>query len=112
MQLRLMSLPALFLALWLAAGSAWALSLEEAKANGWVGETPTGYLASTNSSASPAVTALVNDINSQRRTAYQQAAQKAGTTLDIIEARIGQRLYQQADKGAYLLGKDGQWYRK
>lgn len=90
---------------------AWALNLNEAKAKGLVGETQTGYLAAVGN-ASAEVTALMGEINKKRRAAYLNSAKKAGVDLNIIEVRIGQRLYERAEKGAYLQKKDGSWYKK
>lgn len=91
---------------------AWALSLDEAKAKGWVGETPKGYLASPADSANSAVTTLINDINQKRRAAYISSAKSAGVTLEVMESRIAQRLYERAEKGEYLQTPNGQWYKK
>ncbi len=92
--------------------SAWALSLDEAKAGGLVGETPSGYLASVSPSANAETTKLVATINQKRKVAYAQAAQKAGVQIEVIEARVGQKLFEKADKGNYLQNPDGRWYQK
>ena len=92
--------------------SAWALSLDEAKAGGLVGETPSGYLASVSPSANPETAKLVATINQKRKAAYAQAAQKAGVQIEVIEARVGQKLFEKADKGNYLQHTDGHWYQK
>lgn len=91
---------------------AWALSLDEAKAKGWVGETPKGYLASPAGNANSAVTALINEINQKRRSAYISSAKSAGVTLEVMESRIAQRLYERAEKGEFLQTPNGQWYQK
>lgn len=91
---------------------AWALSLDEAKSNGLVGETPSGYLASVTSAPDSDTRQLIKDINTKRKAAYVQSASKAGVTLDIIEIRIGQRLYQAAPKGTFLQNQNGQWIQK
>ncbi|WP_136679780.1 YdbL family protein [Neptunomonas sp. XY-337] len=92
--------------------NAWALSLDEAKAKGLVGETQQGYLASVTASPSGDVRALIDSINKKRATAYQQSASKAGVERSVIEARIAQRLYERAGSGSYLKSPAGQWYRK
>ncbi len=91
---------------------AWALSLNEAQANGLVGETPNGYLASVSSAPNSDTRRLISEINTKRKAAYQDIATKAGVTLNIIEIRIGQRLYDSAPKGAFLQNQQGHWTQK
>jgi hypothetical protein len=100
------------LALTLSLNVAWAISLDQAKSQGLVGETPSGYLASVNPSPKSEVTQLISDINQKRKAAYKESASKAGVELKVIEARIGQKLYERADKGEYLQSTSGQWYKK
>ncbi len=91
---------------------AWALSLNEAQSKGLVGETPSGYLASVSPTAGNDTLHLINEINTKRKAAYMGIATKAGVTLNIIEIRIGQRLYDDAAKGAFLQDQQGQWIQK
>jgi len=105
-------LSTLSLLLLLIVNPAWALSLDEAKSQSLIGETPTGYLASVNSAPSNDIKQLVADINNKRRAAYQSSADNAGVKREVIEARIAQRLYKMAKKGTYLLSDSGQWYKK
>jgi hypothetical protein len=105
-------LATLFLALSVIAIPAWAMSLDEAKAKGIVGETPTGYIASVKPTADQDVIKLINEINTKRRAAFTESAANAGVTLDIIEIRISQRLYELAPKGTYLQTPNGQWQQK
>ena len=89
-----------------------ALSLDEAKSSGLVGERTTGYLGIVTSSPDAELKNLVNRINEKRRALYQQRASKAGVTLDIMEMRIGQRLQEKAAPGEYIQDANGQWERK
>lgn len=91
---------------------AWALSLDEAKSKGFVGETPSGYLASVSPSPNNETQRLIHEINTKRKVAYKDIATKAGVTLNIIEIRIGQRLYDAAPKGAFLQNQQGHWVQK
>lgn len=91
---------------------AWALSLDEAKHQGLVGERSNGYLGIVVSNPSREVRELVADINSKRKAAYQQSARKAGVDLQVIELRIGQRLKEKAEKGEYIQSGSGAWQRK
>jgi len=91
---------------------AFALSLDEAKSGGVVGERATGYLGIVISSPSAEVKAMVNEINGKRRALYQQKAGKAGVSLDVMELRTGQRLQEMAPAGEYIQDGNGQWRRK
>jgi uncharacterized protein YdbL (DUF1318 family) len=91
---------------------AFALSLDEAKSSGVVGERATGYLGIVTSNPSADVKAMVNEINNKRRALYQQKASKAGVSLDVMELRTGQRLQEMAPAGEYIQDGNGQWRRK
>ena len=67
------------------ANASWALSLQEAKAQGLVGEQANGYLAAVKSDASADVKALVDDINVKRKEKYQSIAIAMG------DAPVGSR---------------------
>ena len=60
---------------------------QAARAAGEVGEQPDGYLGVVGS-ASPAVRALVNNINIQRKAAYTQQSAASGAT-DLVAAAMG-----------------------
>lgn len=90
----------------------WALSLNDAKAQGLIGERSNGYLGIVVNRPSPAIKVLVEDINRKRRTAYQNRAQKAGVNLKVIELRIGERLRSRASAGQFVQDAHGQWKQK
>lgn len=91
--------------------SAWALSLDEAKASGLVGEQSNGYLGVVQS-GSAAAKDLVSDINSKRKAAYIDGAKSAGVELQVFEVRMGQRLQQLTPAGEYIQQPDGRWLKK
>jgi len=101
---------AVALLLVLLAGSAHALTLDEARQQGRVGETLSGYLAARQQDE--VTLALVNRINEGRRMAYQRiAGQNQLTTSDV--ARIaGEKLVSRASAGEYVRGINGQWLQK
>lgn len=90
--------------------SAWALSLDEAKNQGLVGEQLNGYLGVVR--ASGEARSLSDSINKKRRAAYADKARKAGVDINVIEIRIGERLIQRAAKGHYIQNSNGQWSKK
>jgi uncharacterized protein YdbL (DUF1318 family) len=96
----------------LLASSAWALSLDDAKSQGLVGERSNGYLGIVVNNPSGDVKTLVADINSKRKQAYQESASSAGVELQIIELRIGQRLQHKTSRGQYIPTEGGAWQRK
>ena len=55
--------------------------------------------------------ALVADVNTKRKAAYQEIAQKNGTKLADVAALSAQKLIARAPAGAWIRDK-GQWYQK
>ncbi len=91
---------------------AWALSLDEAKDRGLVGERSNGYLGIVVDNPGADIRSLVADINRKRKSAYQDSAKSAGVELQVIEVRIGQRLQNKAKPGHYIESGNGAWRRK
>lgn len=91
---------------------AWALSLEQAKSQGLVGEQLNGYLGIVITNPSNDLRTLVTNVNQQRKTLYQRSAQEASVTLEVFEIRAGQRLQERAKAGEYLQDQNSQWRRK
>ena len=100
------------LALSLVATSAWAVSMDEAKAQGLIGERANGYLGIVVSNPSSDIKRLVSDINKKRRAAYKESAASAGVERDIFELRMGQRLLQRTPSGQYIQLQNGNWKKK
>lgn len=78
------------LALTLFALPASALDLAQAKSQGLVKETSTGYLTAVKPSAE--VNSLVQKINAGRKAAYQKLANDTGAPLSAVEQRAGEKL--------------------
>lgn len=93
------------------AGSAFALSLDEAKAKGLVGETQTGYLAAVGNADSQ-TSSLINDINAKRRAKYQEIAAKNGTPVSAVEALAGKKAVAETPSGQYIQTPSGAWQKK
>lgn len=88
-----------------------AADLRSAKAAGFVGEQPNGYLGML-PGAPGDIPALVADINNQRRAAYQNIAQSNGTSLSAVERLAGQKAIEKTPAGEYIQSPSGQWIRK
>jgi uncharacterized protein len=89
---------------------AWALSLEEAKAKGQVGEKANGYLGAV-TGGNADVQSLVNDINQKRRQAYEDIAKRNGTSLNSVETLAGEKAIQNTKPGNMVEGPGG-WMKK
>lgn len=85
-------------------------ALDQAKAQGLVGETASGYLDVVKGDGS--VRQMVDQINLQRKQNYRDIARKNNTTLEAVEAIVGQKLLIRAKPGEYIKGDDGKWVRK
>lgn len=89
-----------------------ALTLDEAKAQGLVGERADGYVGVVDPSAPAEVRRLVEDVNAKRREAYEQIAKKNGVPVDAVAALAGAKLIEKTPPGQYVMGADGRWRRK
>jgi len=79
-----------FFMLTLVALPASALNLGQAKSQGLVKETASGYLVAAKPSGE--VNALVSKINAGRKAEYQRIAKKRGVPLSAVEQQVGQKL--------------------
>lgn len=87
-----------------------ALSLEEAKSKGLVGEKTNGYLGVVNAADGEAQT-LVKDVNQKRRQAYEEIAKRNGTKLSEVETLAGEKAIQNTKPGHVIEGPGG-WTKK
>ena len=100
------------LTLGLGIGLAQAGPLEDAKAQGLVGERIDGYLGVVDSGAPGSVRSLIDQINAERQAKYAQIAKKQGAPLAAVAQIAGKKLIQRAPSGEYVMGADGSWQRK
>jgi uncharacterized protein YdbL (DUF1318 family) len=91
-------------------GPVFALTLEEAKSKGLVGEKSNGYLGAVNAGAADVQT-LVNDVNQKRRQAYEEIAKRNGTQLSAVETLAGEKAIQNTKPGNLIEGPGG-WTKK
>ncbi|MFC7777302.1 YdbL family protein [Pantoea sp. X85] len=90
--------------------SAWALTLDEARQQGRVGETLSGYVAARQQDEE--TLALVKRINDGRLQQYQRVAQQNNLTASEVARIAGEKLVNRAGSGEYVRGINGQWLRK
>lgn len=102
---------ALLLALVLAfvAAPAYALDLDTAKDNGWVGERYTGYLGVVEAKAG--VKALVDEINAKRTERFKELAAKNGISLQEVEKIAGKKVIEKTRAG-HLIDLGNGWLAK
>lgn len=94
----------------LLSSNAWALTLNEARTQGRVGETLNGYLVALQTDAE--TQALVSEINKARNASYQQLAESNNIPPDEVAKMAGQKLVARAKPGEYVQGINGKWLRK
>ncbi|EJL90177.1 amine metabolic protein ydbL [Pantoea sp. RIT-PI-b] len=90
--------------------SAWALTLDEARQQGRVGETLSGYVAARQQD--DVTLELVKRINAGRMEQYQRVAQQNNLTASEVARIAGEKLVNRAGSGEYVRGINGQWLRK
>jgi len=114
LSLRFIAMPALIVILaglgW--SEPSWAISLQAAKAQGFVGEQPNGYLGLVKPGASGEVKALMNGINAKRKKEYQAIARRNNTALNAVEALAGKKAIQRTASGQYVKLPSGKWVKK
>ncbi|MBH0196693.1 MAG: YdbL family protein [Nitrospira sp.] len=87
-----------------------ALSLEDAKKHGLVGEKSTGYLGLVDP-ANQDARALVDEVNKKRRQAYQDIARRDGANVSTVESLAGEKAIDKTKPGNYVEGSGG-WIKK
>ncbi len=100
---------ALFLATILST-NAFALDIKEAKEQGLIGETATGYIALVSKGNSEAVK-LVQEVNKQRKAVYEKIARDNGISLQAVELRAAEKAFQKTPAGQYIQ-TNGTWTKK
>ena len=86
------------------------LTLNDARAQGRVGETLSGYLAPIQQDAE--TLALVSRINAARTESYQKLADSNNLPVDEVAKMAGQKLVARAQPGEYVKGINGKWLKK
>jgi uncharacterized protein len=87
-----------------------ALTLNDARMQGRVGETLSGYIAPVRQDAE--TLALVNTINAARTESYQKLADSNNLPVNEVAKMAGQKLVARAQPGEYVKGINGKWLKK
>ena len=102
----------LLLCLLLFSQGAFAITLQEAKEQGLVGEQADGYVGYVVGSVDPELRALVDDVNQQRRQRYEQIARQNGLQVGQVQALAYQEAVEATRSGHYYQDSSGNWVRK
>ena len=89
-----------------------ALTLQEAKNEGLIGEQRDGYIGLVMGSAPADVMALARDVNNQRRELYQQIARQNSLSLEQVTALAYEKAIEATPVGQYLQNAAGSWVKK
>lgn len=92
------------------AAPAAALSLDEAKSKGLLGERSDGYVGVVDG-GSDAAKKLAKDVNRKRRKRYQEIADQRGASVEDVAALAGAKLVKRASSGEYVNDGSG-WTKK
>ncbi len=84
--------------------------LDDAKAEGLVGEQMDGYVGIVGGNGN--VQGLVDDINAKRRAKYAEIAKKRSAPTEAVAQIAGKKLIERTPAGQYVRGSDGQWRQK
>jgi len=90
--------------------TSFAISLDEAKAKGMVGEQTDGYLGVVTPSAD--ANKLISDINLKRKDKYQEIANSNGTSLSAVEQLAAKKAIENTHSGHFVRLPDGSWKKK
>ena len=100
----------LLLVMWIP--NIYAVSLQEAKEQGLVGEQRDGYVGMVVNRAPADVVALVQDINNQRRQRYQEIARQNSISIEQVGELAYERAIEATRAGHYIQNASGSWQRK
>ncbi len=105
-------LAAVVLAVTMAAGPAWAQSLDDLRASGVVGERFDGFAQVRDTGASQSARSVVNAVNQKRRQIYAKDAAQQGVPAGQVGRVYAKQIMQKAPKGTWFLGESERWTRK
>lgn len=92
------------------AAPVWAMDLQQAKAQGIVGEQTNGYLGAVVDSAE--ARRIVSEVNAKRKTLYMKLAKKNKVDLIAVEVLAGKKAIEKTASGHYIQNSAGKWVKK
>lgn len=94
----------------LASFPAFAMTLEEARTSGAVGEKLDGYVAVIKDS--PDVQALVGEVNAKRQQEYARISKTNGQSVDVVAKLAAQQIFGKLPAGSFYQASDGGWKKR
>jgi uncharacterized protein YdbL (DUF1318 family) len=89
-----------------------AITLDDARSQGFVGERADGLIGAVSGNPSTEVSTLVSQVNAARMNSYRQVADKDGAPVQAVQAIAGEKLLQMArQNGWYFMDTAGSWRR-
>ena len=101
----------LLLIVFISIQATWAADLKSAKAQGYIGEKPDGYIGLVKSDAPSDVVALVKSTNQKRKTKYQGIAAKQKISISEVGKIVGKKFISKTASGNYVM-QNGRWVKK
>lgn len=89
-----------------------ALSLQEAKSAGLVGERNDGYVGYVVTPPADTTKILVKSVNNQRKKIFDETASSNGITIEQVGARFYQRAVNATKPKHYYQDTTGNWQQK
>ena len=89
-----------------------AVTLDEAKAQGLVGEQMDGYIGAVVPNPSAEVRTLITTTNDGRGKVYADLAQRNSITIEAVGILSAEKLRASDASGEYVQLESGQWQRK
>lgn len=90
---------------------AMAITLNEAKSQGLVGEANSGYIAVVGQS-SPELEGLLAEVNAKRKAEYARIAKRNNIDIAQVAARAAEKLEARVAPGEYYQDNLGRWIQK
>lgn len=88
-------------------------AIEAAKSAGVVGERIDGYLGIVDPTAiEPATLRKVEEVNAKRRAVYADLATRSGQTIEVVARLTGEKQFEAASPGEYVMDASGRWVQK
>ncbi len=87
-------------------------ALDDARAQGAIGERFDGFAEVRDPSAPPSTRTLVEDINAKRRKLYNEVSTREGTTIDAVGRIYARQIVGIVPAGTWILNENGKWTRK
>ncbi len=96
----------------LGSNTVFALSLQEAKSSGLVGERNDGYVGYVVAPPANDVKAVVKEVNNKRRAKFTESAKSNNLKTGQVAHRFYQRAIQATATGHYYQDASGAWVKK